>query len=194
VKTTYTRQVLVAGTVLLLSGAVVGQPLSSAMYTPTADVVALVEKTETTPTDNAVLVFAPEQLGLLFPFQVRLVKLTLRNDKHDWVDISFRYDPQPEARFDWTLPELQQATYYTAEWAILGDNDQLVRGAFSFSFGPEAEAPALTKQAEEVILQQRYGDPNIRYVAPPPTQIILDQDPPTYDPPFTIKLQTANPD
>jgi hypothetical protein len=87
---------------------------------------------------------------------------------------------------------LQQASYYTADWAILGNNDQLIRGSFSFAFGPDAEAPSAIRRAQELLLEQRYGDPSIRYVAPPPTQIILDQDPPRFDPPFTIQLDDNN--
>ncbi len=52
----------------------------------------------------------------------------------------------------------------------------------------------MARQARELLLQQRYGDPDIRYVAPPPTQIILDRDQPNYDPPFTIRLEPGNPD
>lgn len=158
-------------------------------YGQSAHSTEILDQTETLPSDNAVLPRAPEQLQLQFPHQVRLVKLTLRNEKHDWVDISFRYNPLPDSRFTWQLPGLQQATYYTADWAILGDNDELIRGSFSFAFGPDAEPPSVTREAERMLLEQRNGtDPNIRYVAPPPTQIILDQDQPNYDPPFTIQL------
>ena len=64
-----------------------------------------------------------------------------------------------------------------------------MRGSFSFSFGPNAQPPSVARAAEAALLQQRYGDPSIRYVAPPRTQIIINQDPPSYDPPFTIKLE-----
>ena len=82
--------------------------------------------------------------------------------------------------------------YYTADWAILAENDRLVRGSFSFSFGPDAQRPSIIKAEEEAFLQQRYGDPTIRYVAPPRTDIIINQDPPQYDPPFTIDLDEAS--
>jgi len=64
-----------------------------------------------------------------------------------------------------------------------------VRGSFSFSFGQDAQRPSLTRAADELLLQQRYGDPTIRYVKPPATQIIIDKDPPRFDPPFTIRLK-----
>lgn len=149
----------------------------------------LLARTETLPSDDAVLTRAPDQLELRFPEQVRLVKLTLHTENRDWIDIDFRYNPLPDQDFIWQLPGLQQATYYTADWAILGNDDQLVRGSFSFAFGPEAQAPSATRRAQEAILLERAGDSSIRYVAPPPTQIILDQDPRRFDPPFTIELE-----
>ena len=86
------------------------------------------------------------------------------------------------------MPELSDAKYYTAEWAVLGINDQLIRGSFSFAVGPGARAPSYHQAAEELILRQRYGDPTIQYVAPPRTQIIIDREPRRFDPPFTINL------
>ncbi len=148
----------------------------------------LLAATETIPSDDAVLTTPPDQLALRFPERVRLVKLTLHTENRDWIDIDFRYNPRPGQDFVWQLPGLQQANYYTADWAILGRNDQLIRGSFSFAFGPDAEAPSAIRRAQELLLEERYGDPSIRYVAPPPTQIILDQDPPRFDPPFTIRL------
>lgn len=176
----------------LLPFAAFAQHAGHGGYGQSAHSTEILSQTETLPNDNAVLPRAPEQLQLQFPHQVRLVKLTLRNEKHDWVDISFRYNPLPDSRFTWQLPGLQTASYYTADWAILGDDDELIRGSFSFAFGPDAEPPSVTREAERMLLEQRNGDPNIRYVAPPPSQIILDQDPPNYDPPFTIQLQNNN--
>jgi hypothetical protein len=40
-----------------------------------------------------------------------------------------------------------------------------------------------------MLMEMRHGDPTTRYVMPPRTQIIIDQDPPNYDPPFTIELE-----
>lgn len=155
---------------------------------PAAHISELLANTETVPGDDSVLNAAPEELTLHFPERVRLVKLALYTGSRDWIDIDFRYDPKPGQNFVWRLPGLQQATYYTADWAILGVDDQLIRGSFSFAFGPDAEAPSVIRAARELLLQQRYGDPDIRYVAPPPTQIILDQDQPSFDPPFVIDL------
>jgi methionine-rich copper-binding protein CopC len=171
------------------------QPLNSPMYRAGNGSNIIIQQTQTLPADDAVLSDAPEQINLQFPVPVRLVKLTLRNQQRDWVDIEFRYNPRPAANYTWLLPQLAVADYYIADWAILGDNDQLIRGSFSFAFGPDAKSPSIYRAAEEALLQQRYGDPEIRYVPPPPTTIIIDRDPPRYDPPFTIQLDgLENPD
>jgi copper resistance protein C len=154
-----------------------------------ADTTGISKETETTPLDNSVMDLAPGKLALNFPRNVRLVKLTLRNNQRDWVDINFRYNPRARNSFSLELPALSAATYYTADWAILSANEQLVRGSFSFSFGPEAVPPSETRDAEELVLMMRNGGPDTQFVTPPRTNIILDQDPPRYDPPFTIELK-----
>ena len=191
-KTDIKLQVALMGLALMLSG---GSAAQHAMHSQPADITGIAAKTETIPNDDSVLDLAPNELRFAFPSQVRLVKLTLRNESRDWIDISFRYDPEAADRFEWDLPVLPMATYYTADWAILSENDQLVRGSFSFAFGPRAEPPSLTREAEEMLMQMRHGDPSIREVASPRTQIIIDRDPPTFDPPFTIDLdeQGLNP-
>ncbi len=151
-------------------------------------------ETETSPLHDSVLSAAPEHLSLAFPYAVRLLKLTLHNQLHDWIDISFRYDPSRQKNFLWEIPELGAATYYTTDWAILGENDRLIRGSFSFSFGSDAEAPSVTKAVETLLLESGNGGPNLRYVTPPRTKIIINQDPPRYDPPFTIKLEQQRSD
>jgi len=168
---------------------VLAQPAAPSLHGQPADITGIVAETETSPANDAVLTAAPENLNLNFPRAVRLVKLTLRNEQRDWVDISFRYSPRARESYQWQLPVLQPAVYYTADWAILGINDRLIKGSFSFAFGPDAERPSISRAAEEALLLQRYGDPTIQYVAPPRTNIILDQDPPRYDPPFTIDLE-----
>jgi copper resistance protein C len=165
------------------------QPLQSGMYLQGEDVTGIIAETETVPLNDSVLLESPDHLQLIFPYDVRLVKLTLRNELRDWVDINFRYDPRAREEYLWNIPELEMATYYTADWAILAQNDFLIRGSFSFSFGPEAEAPSVTKAAEALLLESINGGPNTRYVRPPRTNIIINQDEPRYDPPFTIKLE-----
>ncbi|PCI77726.1 MAG: hypothetical protein COB20_07360 [SAR86 cluster bacterium] len=170
------------------------QSLQDDLYHQDEDVTGISFETETSPADDSVLVEAPEQMSLQFPYGVRLVKLTLRNELRDWVDISFRYDPRIQERFLWQIPQLNTATYFTADWAILAENDRLVRGSFSFSFGPNAEAPSVTKAAEALLIDSRNGNTsNTRFVTPPRTNIIINQDRRSYDPPFTIKLEDQEP-
>lgn len=97
---------------------------------------------ESDPQDDAVLAAAPEQLMLMFEEDVRLVKLTLHTAEKDWVDIGFRYDPQAGKHFSWPLPDLREADYYTANWATIGADERVVKGRFSFSFGPDADPPS----------------------------------------------------
>lgn len=192
-KTKIIKLLSLLGLSVIQASTAAAQPFATSVHQQPADVTGIVAKTETDPPDDAVLGLAPDLLNLTFPSAVRLVKLTLRNEQRDWVDISFRYSPFARASYEWDLPRLQPAVYYTADWAILAANDRLVKGSFSFSFGPDAERPSVTRAAEEALLLQRYGDPTIQYVPPPRTDIIIDQDPPRYDPPFTIDLEEQLP-
>ena len=173
---------------ICIGSTVCAQPFATSAHEQPADTTGIVAKTESNPPNDAVLISAPKHLNIVFPSAVRLVKLTLRNEQRDWVDISFRYSPRPQDDYEWDLPQLDPAVYYTADWAILVANDRLVRGSFSFSFGQDAQRPSVIKAEEEALLLQRYGDPTIQYVPPPRTDIIINQDPPQYDPPFTIDL------
>jgi methionine-rich copper-binding protein CopC len=167
---------------------VLGQQFSGADNEKPADVTGIAAKTETTPANDAVLAIAPRQLLLSFPERVRLVKLTLHNELRNWVDINFRYDPSIVENITWSLPSLQSATYYTADWAILAANEQLIKGTFSFAFGPGAEAPSVTKQAEALLLDLSNGRPRRGQSIENSVDIIINRDPPTFDPPFTIQL------
>lgn len=167
----------------------VAQPSQIGLSLQHEDITGISIETETAPADDSVLLEAPDQLQLEFPYDVRLVKLTLRNELRDWVDIDFRYDPTIQEKFQWNIPELTQATYYTADWAILATNDRLIRGSFSFSFGPEAQSPSVIKESEARVLDSIGAGSSTRFVKPPRTNIILNQDQPNYDPPFTIKLE-----
>ncbi|MBT72179.1 MAG: hypothetical protein CMQ15_09105 [Gammaproteobacteria bacterium] len=190
-KTVYGVQIILPAVVLFCGSMSAAQ---HTLHSQAADSTGIAAKTETSPLDDSVLDVAPMQLSLLFPRQVRLVKLTLRNEQRDWVDISFRYRPSMAANYIWELPDLQDATYYTVDWALLTANEQLVQGSFSFAFGPGAEPPSVIREAEELRLQTRYADPNTRYVTPPRTEIIIDRDPPIFDPPFAIDLDEEDPD
>jgi methionine-rich copper-binding protein CopC len=167
----------------------VAQPSQIGLSLQSEDITGISIETETAPADDSVLLEAPDQLQLEFAYDVRLVKLTLRNELRDWVDIDFRYDPTIQEKFQWDIPELTQATYYTADWAILATNDRFIRGSFSFSFGPEAQSPSVIKESEARVLDSIGAGSSTRFVTPPRTNIILNQDQPNYDPPFTIKLE-----
>ena len=191
------NRLIAAGLLLAMgSGAASAQtPAAVATYPRAAqDFTGIVAQTETSPRDDAVTLAAPERLSLDFPNSVHLVKLILRDHEHSWVDISFRYSPIHSEHFEWMLPALDAAQYYTAEWAILDEQDRLVRGSFSFSFGEEARTPSLIRAEQELALRLRNGEDEVtRFVTPPRTQIILDQEPRAFDPPFTLRLDGDGP-
>ena len=183
----------VSAVVLLSAAGTVFAQVNPASY-PARDESGLAAGAVTSPTNDAVLNIAPDELSLVFPDDVRLVKLTLRDENRAWVEINFRYNPRPRQDYVWKLPDLPPAVYYTADWAILSAREQLIYGSFSFAFGPGAQPPSLIREAEELFLQQRAGtDPDTRYVAPPATRIIINQDPRPFDPPFTIDLDEEEP-
>lgn len=103
---------------------------------------------ESTPVDDSVLVNAPGVFGLAFEQPVRLVKWVLYDETREWVDINFRYTPRVNDQFLLPLPSLQPAAYYSAEWAILDDTETLIKGSYSFSFGPDAERPSIVRARE----------------------------------------------
>ena len=147
---------------------------------------------ESVPLDDEVLATSPQRLDLNFQSRVRLVKLVLYNEKHDWVDLNFRYDPRPGMRFSWPVPLLQPAEFYTAEWAVLSSDEQLWRGSFSFSFGPDAEAPSAVQERLRMMLQWRNDLPVIRdlqELGKDPAEIIINrQSLPNFLPPFAPVL------
>ena len=103
---------------------------------------------DSTPVDDSVLANAPSEFGLGFEQPVRLVKWVLYDEEREWVDINFRYDPRVNDQFSLPLPSLQQTAYYSAEWAILDDTETLIKGSYSFSFGPDAELPSVVRARE----------------------------------------------
>lgn len=182
--------------IIFLAGTVANAQIPIATYPQqTSDFNEIIARTKTSPVDDSILVEAPDELGLIFPKDVHLVKLILRDESHEWVDFNFRYSPRKGDDFNWPLPGLGTSDYYTAEWAILEPNHRLIRGSFSFSFGEGAERPSLIRELEEMTLRIRNGeDENTRFVTPPRTKIIIDREPPVIDPPFTIRLNADNPD
>jgi len=97
---------------------------------------------QTMPGDDAVMATQPDMLMLQFGPMVRLVKLAIRTSDSDLLDIGFRYNPRAGHEFTQRLPELQAADYYTVEWAVLDQEETLVKGNFHFSVGPNARPPS----------------------------------------------------
>ncbi len=182
---------LIAGFCLLQSAvsaqvttkSIIAQALQTSFSRTSTEIIA-----ESAPSDDEVLSMAPSQLGLNFPQTVRLVKLVLYNEKKEWIDISFRYDPRPDSSFSWPIPYLQRASYYTADWAVLAAGDLLVRGSFSFTFGAGAESPSVHKEREALLLDMRNILPEIQRLQRlglDPAEIIINNDEPRkFEPPF----------
>lgn len=147
---------------------------------------------ESIPLDDQVLSDSPAHLDISFQRRVRLVKLALYNERRDWVDIGFRYDPRPGMQFSWPVPALQPAEFYTAEWAALSTDEQLWRGSFSFSFGPTAEAPSAVRERLNLLLELRDGLPTLEQLQRlglDPAEIRINNQPaPVFEPPFAPVL------
>ena len=94
----------------------------------------------TMPGNDEVLATAPESMMLHFESDVRLVKLVLRDplQAKGMIKIGFHYSQSPGVHFVQSLPELEPADYYTAEWAVLDGGGKLIKGVFYFSFGDDA--------------------------------------------------------
>jgi len=144
------------------------------------------------PLDDAVLSSSPMALELHFKEQVRLVKLVLRNNDREWVDIEFRYNPGMASHFNWPIPHLEQAAFYTAEWAILGYGDQLIKGTFSFAFGIGAELPSIQRAEIEKLNANSNNDVDrliqtLNELSVP--DVIIDSNvEPEFEPPFAPVL------
>jgi methionine-rich copper-binding protein CopC len=97
---------------------------------------------ESIPADDEVLAQAPIDLILRFSTYVRLVKLTLKAADGNVVEIGFRYNPELSRVFFWDLPPLPEKDYYAVEWAAVDTDNQIARGSFNFTFGPDAKTPS----------------------------------------------------
>jgi len=96
---------------------------------------------QTVPYHDQVLERAPDYLILRFTDYMRLVKLTLKVEDMEMIDIGFQFTPISNRVFTQTIPDLGAADYYTAEWAALNADNVMVYGFFCFSFGPDAKVP-----------------------------------------------------
>lgn len=96
---------------------------------------------DTIPVHDQTLEEAPKDLIIRFNDYLRLIKLTLKVEDREMIDIGFQFSPAASRVFIQSLPELDAAEYYTAEWAALNANNVMVYGFFCFSFGPDAKIP-----------------------------------------------------
>lgn len=96
---------------------------------------------DTLPVHDQVLEVAPSDLIIRFNDYIRLIKLTLKVEDRQMIDIGFQFSPAASRVFIQDLPELAAAEYYTAEWAALNAENVMVYGFFCFSFGPGAKVP-----------------------------------------------------
>lgn len=101
------------------------------------------------PANDEVLAAAPESLMLHFGSEMRLVKLALKASEHGFVNINFRYNPASGVHFTQSLPALAAANYYTVEWAAFNSDEELLKGAFYFSFGDNAKPPSYYRDQME---------------------------------------------
>lgn len=113
---------------------------------------------DTVPRHDEVLPEAPGDLLLRFNDYVRLIKLTLKKNDVEPLDIGFQFDPLGNRVFIQELPPLEQADYYTAEWAVLNADNIMVYGFFCFSFGPGAEVPTTVINSRQVPSVPIFGE------------------------------------
>ncbi len=106
---------------------------------------------DTVPQHDEVLPDAPDNLILRFGEYVRLVKLTLKAEDKDTIDVGFSYNPDVNRVFIQNIPDLPPATYYTAEWAAVNQDNIMVFGFFCFSFGPDAVVPTTVIPVDDSI-------------------------------------------
>jgi len=113
---------------------------------------------ETAPRHDEVLKDAPDDLLLRFNDYVRLVKLTLKKNDLELLDIGFQFNPVGNRVFIQQLPPLEKADYYTAEWAVLNADNIMVYGFFCFSFGPDAKVPTTIINSRQFPSSPVFGD------------------------------------
>ncbi|UJF20877.1 copper resistance CopC family protein [Shewanella sp. OMA3-2] len=83
------------------------------------------------PANGAMLSQAPTTLELTFTAPVRLVKLTMQDDKQQSVPLTLPASTSSQAAFSFALPSLSAANY-TVNWMIMGDDGHKMKGNFSF--------------------------------------------------------------
>jgi methionine-rich copper-binding protein CopC len=83
------------------------------------------------PANGAMLSQAPTTLQLTFTAPVRLVKLTMQDEKKQSIPLTLPSSATSQAAFSFALPALN-ATNYTVNWMIMGDDGHKMKGNMSF--------------------------------------------------------------
>jgi hypothetical protein len=102
-----------------------------AMLFTSASVFAHTTLESSIPSDNAMLMKSPKTVELSFGSNVRLVSLSVLNDKNEEVEIDFAPSMEPGKSFTYDLPTLMPSKYKVM-WTIMGDDGHKMKGDFSF--------------------------------------------------------------
>ncbi len=84
-----------------------------------------------TPSDNAMLMSAPEKLSLTFSDKVRLTSVTLTDKDGKKFDFGFAPAFDKSAEFEWTLPSLAPATYKVS-YVVMSDDGHKMTDSYTF--------------------------------------------------------------
>jgi copper resistance protein C len=90
------------------------------------------------PMNGAMLEQPPEVLELKFSAPVRLVRLTMKDERNQAVALSMPEGKESQSQFSLVLPELAPAAY-TVGWVVLGNDGHKMQGQFNFILHPGQE-------------------------------------------------------
>lgn len=103
------------------------------------------------PANGAMLSQAPTTLEMTFTAPVRLVKLTMQDEKQQSVPLTLPSSATSQAAFSFALPALNAANY-TVNWMIMGDDGHKMKGNMSFMLHDSGmntrSAPPMTMEHE----------------------------------------------
>lgn len=116
---------------------------------------------ETIPIHDQVLEKAPNDVIIRFNEYLRLIKITLKAEDREMIDIGFQFSTATSRVFIQSVPELAEAAYYTVEWAALNSNNVMVSGFFCFSFGPNAQVPTTIISSRQFPDSPTFGDASV---------------------------------
>ncbi|MBD3584740.1 copper resistance protein CopC [Salinimonas sp. HHU 13199] len=86
---------------------------------------------QSSPSDNAMLMSAPEKLSLTFSESVRLTNVTLASKNGEKIDFGFAPAFDKSARFEWTLPSLSPDTYKVS-YVVMSDDGHKMTDSYTF--------------------------------------------------------------